>query len=338
MPSFRRRESVIEADRDDSTPPVQDRGSATERARALAEEAEAEAAEAEAMAAAARARARALRLRREAAGADQPDDAGAASARPAAGAEPEIIAEPDGAAPGDARPETTTEPETTSKPEVTTESEATAEPKVTAEPDANVAAQETVSAAGDVSTADTTEEAGSPELADGEPGAPARRRAWLGWRRVAAAVCVVAVIALLSLSGYMIWNHRQAEMRDQAYAEYAAAARQAVVSLMSLDFNNAEADVSRIIDNSTGQFREDFEGAAQDFVKIAQESKVVTDVTVTAAAVQSMTDDSAEVLVAATSRVSNTTGANQQPRSWRLSVSLQREGGQIKMSKVEFVP
>ena len=60
--------------------------------------------------------------------------------------------------------------------------------------------------------------------------------------------------------------------------------------------------------------------------------------TVTAAAVQSMTDDSAEVLVAATSRVSNTTGANQQPRSWRLSVSLQREGEQIKMSKVEFVP
>lgn len=332
MPSFRRRESVIEADRDDSTPPVQDRGSAAERARALAEEAEAEAAEAEAMAAAARARARALRLRREAAGADQPDDAGAASARPAAGAEPEVIAEPDDAAPGEARPETTTEPETTSKPEVTTESEATAEP------DANVAAQEAVSAAGDVSTADTTEEAGSPELADGEPGAPARRRAWLGWRRVAAAVCVVAVIALLSLSGYMIWNHRQAEMRDQAYAEYSAAARQAVVSLMSLDFNNAEADVSRIIDNSTGQFREDFEGAAQDFVKIAQESKVVTDVTVTAAAVQSMTDDSAEVLVAATSRVSNTTGANQQPRSWRLSVSLQREGGQIKMSKVEFVP
>ncbi|MBX7453728.1 hypothetical protein GR927_37625 [Mycolicibacterium sp. 3033] len=326
MPSFRRRESVIDADRVDETPPVPESGSAAERARALAEEAEAEAAEAEAMAAAARARARALRLRREADGADQPEDARAASGQPDVGAEPEPVAEPDDAEPDTVGPDD-------ARPHATPEAETTAGTDTTAE------AQGTVSATGDVDTADTTDEAGSREVSDDADSAtPARRRSWLGWRRVAAAVCVMAVIALLSLSGYMIWNHRQAEMREQAYAEYTAAARQAVVSLMSLDFNNAEADVSRIIDNSTGQFREDFEGAAQDFVKIAQESKVVTDVTVTAAAVQSMTDDSAEVLVAATSRVSNTTGANQQPRSWRLSVSLQREAEQIKMSKVEFVP
>jgi len=49
-------------------------------------------------------------------------------------------------------------------------------------------------------------------------------------------------------------------------------------------------------------------------------------------------DDSAVVLVSATSRVTNAAGAKQEPRSWRLSVNLQREGDQIKMSKVEFVP
>lgn len=321
MPSFRRRESVIDADRVDESPPVPESGSAAERARALAEEAEAEAAEAEAMAAAARARARALRLRREAEGADQPDDARTTSGRRDVSAESEAIAESDDAEPDAAQPHATAGTETAAGTETTEEADGS------------------VSATGDAESADTADEAGGPEVVDdADPAAPGRRRSWLGWRRVAAAVCVVATIALLSLSGYMVWNHRQAEMREQAYAEYTAAARQAVVSLMSLDFNNAEADVSRIIDNSTGQFREDFEGAAQDFVKIAQESKVVTDVTVTAAAVQSMTDDSAEVLVAATSRVSNTTGANQQPRSWRLSVSLQREGEQIKMSKVEFVP
>ena len=51
-----------------------------------------------------------------------------------------------------------------------------------------------------------------------------------------------------------------------------------------------------------------------------------------------MTDDSAVVLVAASSRVTNTSGANQEPRAWRLSVGMQREDGQIKMAKVEFVP
>ena len=54
--------------------------------------------------------------------------------------------------------------------------------------------------------------------------------------------------------------------------------------------------------------------------------------------VESMTDDSAVVLVSATSRVTNSAGAKQEPRSWRLSVNLERIGDQIKMSKVEFVP
>jgi Mce-associated membrane protein len=51
-----------------------------------------------------------------------------------------------------------------------------------------------------------------------------------------------------------------------------------------------------------------------------------------------MTNDTAVVLVSATSRVTNAAGAKQEPRTWRLSVNLQRDGGQIKMAKVEFVP
>jgi Mce-associated membrane protein len=51
-----------------------------------------------------------------------------------------------------------------------------------------------------------------------------------------------------------------------------------------------------------------------------------------------MSDDNAVVLIAATTRVTNTAGAQQQPRSWRVAVSLTREGGQIKLAKVEFVP
>jgi Mce-associated membrane protein len=65
---------------------------------------------------------------------------------------------------------------------------------------------------------------------------------------------------------------------------------------------------------------------------------VVTEVNVNAAAVESMSDDSAVVLVSASSRVTNVAGAKQEPRSWRLSVDLKRDGDQLKMSKVEFVP
>jgi Mce-associated membrane protein len=152
---------------------------------------------------------------------------------------------------------------------------------------------------------------------------------------ILAALCICALVAL---SVVMVIKHREAVQEQRLNAEYEAAGRQSVVTLMSLDFNKAQEDVQRIIDNSTGQFKDDFQNQAEDFVKVAQDAKVITEVTVTATAVESMSEDSAVVLVAATSRVTNSAGANQEPRAWRLSVDLQREGGQVKMSKVEFVP
>ena len=72
--------------------------------------------------------------------------------------------------------------------------------------------------------------------------------------------------------------------------------------------------------------------------KVAQEYKVVTQATVNVVAVQTMTDDTANVLVAATSTVSNAAGQKQDPRAWRLAVDVARDGDQIKLAKVEFVP
>lgn len=213
------------------------------------------------------------------------------------------------------------------------------------EPDSDAGARD--SDAGEQEPEETAEETeaaavdAAPEDAGEEPKeqpAESGRRWGRILKAVAMSLAILCTGALLAASGYMVWQHRKANDLEKLEAEYAAAGRQSVVTLMSLDFNNAEADVQRIIDNSTGQFRTDFEGQAQDFVQVAKDSKVVTDVTVNSTAVEKMTDDTAVVLVAATSRVTNAAGAQQEPRAWRLSVDLQRDGDQIKMSKVEFVP
>jgi Mce-associated membrane protein len=151
-------------------------------------------------------------------------------------------------------------------------------------------------------------------------------------------VALVATCALLAASGCMVWHHLQVEREQQRRAEFSATASQAVVTLMSIDASKAQDDVQQIIENSTGQFRDDFQSAATDFVKAAQDSKAVTKASVRAAAVESMTGDSAVVLVTAATTVSNSAGADQQPRTWRLSLDMVRDGGQIKMSKVDFVP
>jgi Mce-associated membrane protein len=171
---------------------------------------------------------------------------------------------------------------------------------------------------------------------------PTRRRRLklprVGLKFVAAGLVILLSLGLFGAGGWMIWHHQQVVAEQQRSAEFAAAARQGVVTLMSLDYNHAEDDVKRIIDNTTGDFKKDFESQAPEFTDVAKQSKVVTEATVTAAAVQSMTKDTATVLIAVTTRVSNTASKQQEPRSWRLSVDVARDGGQIKLAKVEFVP
>ncbi|MFV8054220.1 hypothetical protein [Mycobacterium sp. 48b] len=162
------------------------------------------------------------------------------------------------------------------------------------------------------------------------------------WRPKLATVLAGAAIlvsgASMAASGYMLWFHQQTDREQQRRAEFAAAASQAAVTLMSIDSAKAKDNVKQIVDNSTGQFKEDIESSADDLVRAAQDSKATTKAAAKATAVQSMDEDSAVVLVSTATTVSNSAGANQQPRNWRLSVTMVRDGGQIKMSKVEFVP
>lgn len=181
--------------------------------------------------------------------------------------------------------------------------------------------------------------------ADTQPSRPPRWRR-LGSRRLqssrrkAAAIAVAAVLicASLSLCGYSVWNHYQLTEKQQREAEFAAAARQGVLALTSLDHSRAEQDVQRVLDNSTGAFHDDFQSRSEDFTNVVQQSQVATAGKVNATAVESMTDDSAVVLVAATSEVTNSAGAQEEPRSWRLSVTVAQVEDQLEMSKVEFVP
>jgi Mce-associated membrane protein len=69
----------------------------------------------------------------------------------------------------------------------------------------------------------------------------------------------------------------------------------------------------------------------------AQKAKVTTKATVQDAAVESLTDNSAVVLVVAQSDTTNPDKSKRPPVFWRLSITIDRDGGQPKMSKFDFV-
>jgi Mce-associated membrane protein len=293
--------------------------------RSLAEEAEAEAEEAEALAAAARARARARQLRRKA-----------------------ELAE---AAAVDDQTETAEEESTqeeaataVAETEATDEDEAEARSEDEAHDNDTAVAAVSVETEESPDTAEAAEEESEAEIssddAEKRPLRLQRLRRRPKWSTIAAAVAVLIIIAALSGSVYMVLDHRNAQRKRERVAEFAAGARQGVVTLTSLDFNHAKEGVQHILENSTGSFRDDFLKMADDFTKVVEQSKVVSQGSVQAAAVDldTMTDNSAVVLVASTSEVTNAAGAKQDPRNYRLIVTVTRDGGQLKISKVEFVP
>ncbi|MDR3658656.1 MAG: hypothetical protein P4L48_24320 [Mycobacterium sp.] len=154
---------------------------------------------------------------------------------------------------------------------------------------------------------------------------------------MATAAAVVVICASLAASGYLVWHHRGVVQRSQRAAEFAAAARAGVVMMMSIDPNKARDDMQRFADDTTGLFKAGILMGAEDAVKALEQSKVSSKGSVQAAAVESMTEDSATVLVAAKSEFTKPGQAKPDSRSLRLVVSVQRDGGQLKISRVEFV-
>lgn len=179
------------------------------------------------------------------------------------------------------------------------------------------------------------------ELTEDDEDVELEPRGWwvrIGAVTVAVVAVVVVAIGALVVTGLMVVAHQKVVARQERQAELVAAARQGVIALLSIDYNRAKADVQHVIDLSTGTFKDDFTRGADDFVKTAEQSKAVTVGTVKSAALEKENGDTGVVLLAASSTVTNANGAHQDPRAWRMSVTVARDGAQYKMSNVEFVP
>ena len=159
------------------------------------------------------------------------------------------------------------------------------------------------------------------------------------WPQTAALVVAALLTgAGLALTGLMLWQHGKVTAQRAEDRRFVDAARDGVMALLSIDHTRAQADVQRVLDLSTGQFHEDFQRSAADFIKTAQDSKAVTVGTVNASALDSVDGDRAVVMLTATSQVTNANGARKDPRPFRMSVTVNRDGDTCKMSDVEFVP
>jgi Mce-associated membrane protein len=110
------------------------------------------------------------------------------------------------------------------------------------------------------------------------------------------------------------------------------------VNLTTVDWQHAEDDVQRLLDQATGKFYDNFAGRKQPFIDVVKKTQSKSVGTVTEAGLESESGDEGQVLVAVSIKTSNLTGTDQPPRQWRMKISVHKSGDEAKVSNVTFVP
>jgi len=159
-----------------------------------------------------------------------------------------------------------------------------------------------------------------------------------------AAVVVPVILAVLLLAaevfGFAQFLRKGAQPPDPAaqWQPYVDAGKTFAQDMTTVNPQSVDSDIQRIIDESTAPFRDDFASKRAEYKQTILTSSVTTQGTVTGAALESIHARTADVLVATTTKIANTAGASQDPRNWRLHLTVVKLGDGYKVSIVEFVP
>lgn len=156
--------------------------------------------------------------------------------------------------------------------------------------------------------------------------------------RLALMSALVVVVALAALTGWLGFRAYHSHQADQQRNLFLQVGRQGALNLTTIDWQEADADVKRIMDAATGTFYDDFQNRSASFIDVVKKAKSKSVGTITEAGVESESDDAAQVLVAVSVKTSNADAAEQESRAWRMRISVQKVGTDAKVSNVEFVP
>ena len=156
--------------------------------------------------------------------------------------------------------------------------------------------------------------------------------------RVALIAGLIAVVALAGLTGWTGYRAYKAYQGEQERQLFLQVGRQGALNLTTIDWQNAEADVQRVLDSATGTFYDDFQNRSAPFVQVVKQAQSKSVGTIADAGLESATSDEAQVLVAVTVTTSNVGAPQQEPRAWRMRLTVQKVGDEAKVSNVEFVP
>lgn len=152
------------------------------------------------------------------------------------------------------------------------------------------------------------------------------------------AYTLAGTMALLLVAAVVLGLQvRSAALDDRAREQALTAARQAALNLTSIDQEDFEGDVARVLDGATGEFRSDFTARVSELETLLTENEVVAEGRVLEAAIVRSDRTTATALVVVDSTVRNTAVPEGRVNSYRMKVEVERVGDSWLASSLEFV-
>lgn len=151
-------------------------------------------------------------------------------------------------------------------------------------------------------------------------------------------VLVTVIGVLIGLTAWFAHQAQQARGIQRQRVVLVESGRQAAVNLTTIDSAHVDSDIQRIIHSSTGSFHDEFEKNSAGFVEVVKNAQANSVGTVTEAGIETLSGDTAQILVTVTVKTTNAGVPDQSPRRWRMRITVEQHPDGAKVSNVEFIP
>jgi Mce-associated membrane protein len=149
-------------------------------------------------------------------------------------------------------------------------------------------------------------------------------------------VSLVAVVLLVAGGGVLWWVRAQHDnhARDAAIT---LAAREAVLTLLTLNPEDVYGSLNQVLAASTGDWRQQFAQNADQFTKVVRDGQVRMKATIAASAIQNADDNRATVLVSANAVIANSESPQGYPAVYRVLMILEHQNDRWLVADLQFV-
>ena len=153
------------------------------------------------------------------------------------------------------------------------------------------------------------------------------------------AASVAAIVALVGWAGWLGYRVHEDHQQQAQRNLYVQVARQTAINLTTIDYTEVDADIKRVLESATGGFHDEFQNRSKPFVEVVKKVQSKSEGTIAESGLLSYTKDQAQVLVAVAVKTSMAAAPpDQEPRRWRMRLTVDKIGDGAKVSNVEFVP